>query len=143
MHGGYLAIETNSSLPGLVRLVESACVPSLSAGLDDKRGVRIRYAAHFDDVNAGHMHAHSALRRCLVDIDAGLYRSDVITAVAAVDASDLNHRLSYIDPDLARDPSLAEATSARRRLHRLSDRAWYAVGLAAAMILLIRLLLGI
>jgi hypothetical protein len=142
MHGGFLAIETNSLHPGLVRILESRRDPAVA--VESNAGeTKIRYSAYFDDASAGRMHAHTELRRRLVDIDAGLYRSDLVTAVAAIDASDLKHRLSYIDPDLAHDPKLTAAISERRRSHRLADRIWHAVGLTAILFLLFRLLLGL
>ena len=141
MYGGYLVIETNSAHPELVRIIETASVPHPPLPGHGK-GPRMRYATRFDDLSAGHMHAHTALRHSLLNVDEGLYRSDPITAVAAVEAIELTHRRIYLDPVLAEDPTLAAAIASMHGKHRLSDRVWNAVGVIAALFLLIKLLLG-
>jgi hypothetical protein len=103
---------------------------------------QIRYAALFNDLNVALMHAHTALRRGLIDIDAQLYRANPARAVAAIDAIDLSHRRVYLDPELAADPALDAEIGRRRRMRRRIDRIWNGVGIAAILLLIIKLLLG-
>lgn len=140
MHGGYLLVETHPTHPGLVRIREADQAPADAASAP---GPRLRYAARFDDVSAARMHAHERLRRRLVDVDSGLYRGDAVTAVAAVEAISLSHRRIYLDPDLAREPRLAEAIAAHQIRQARIERIWRAVGLAAVLLLILKLLLGI
>jgi len=100
------------------------------------------YAARFDDLSAAHMHAHAALRRCLIDVDEGIYRSDPVSAIAAVSAIDLSHRVAYLDPGLESDPALVRTIAERRKRRELADRIWQAVGVIAALFLLIKLVVG-
>ena len=88
------------------------------------------------------MHAHTALRRGLIDIDAHLSTADPVTAVGAIDAIVLSHRRVYLDPELAADPALEAEIGRRRRMHRRIDRIWNGVGIAAILLLIIKLLLG-
>lgn len=141
MYGGYLIIETNSDKPGLVRIRDADSPPSVSdAG--HRRGPLVRYAARFEDLSAAHMHAHAQLRHFLVDAEAGLYRTDPVIAIAAVESIDLRHRQIYLDSSLAADPQLGDITKKKRLLHRFADRIWQAVGVAAILFLLVKLLLG-
>jgi hypothetical protein len=140
MYGGYLLVETDKRHPKLVRIRETASAPPLPAR--ERPGSVVRYAARFDDVSAARMHAHTALRHRLVDVDAGLYRSDPIAAVAAVDASDLTHRRFYLDPLLANDPALDTAIAYRRQRRRIVDRIWHIVGGLAILLLVVKLTLG-
>lgn len=102
----------------------------------------MRYAAYFDDAFAARMHAQTALRRRLVDVDAGLYRSSAVEAVAAVEGIALSHRRLFLDPVIAADPALREALGRRRRVHQRNERIWQGVGIAAIALLLLKLLLG-
>lgn len=140
MHGGYLLVETHPTHPGLVRIREADQAPTDDAAAP---GPQVRYAARFDDVAAARMHAHERLRRRLVDVDGGLYRSDPLTAVAAVEAIALRHRRIYLDPDLAREPGFAEAVAAHRARQARIGRIWQAVGAAAVLLLILKLLFGI
>ena len=97
----------------------------------------IRYVAAFDSLAIALMHAQTALRRCLIDVEAGLYRTDPLTAVAAVDAIDLRHQVRYLDPELAADPRLSVLTGQRRARRRRIDRVWTAVGILAILLLLL------
>jgi len=139
MQGGYLLVETHPTHPGLVRIRTADQAPAGRAGGDQPR---LRYAARFDDISAAQMHAHSQLRRGLVDVDSGLYRADPITAVAAAASIGLRHRQIYLDPELASNPRL-DAEIARRCARRQRISAiWDAVGIGALIFLLARLLLG-
>ena len=143
MYGGYLVIETDRAHPGVVRILETASLPpEYRRGHRQGKGPRVRYAARFDDLSAGRMHAHGALRRRLLDADMCLYRCDPVDAVAAVQASELSHRTAYLDPELAEDPRLAEITATIRKRHRIADWAWRAVGVAAVLFLVIKILFG-
>jgi hypothetical protein len=143
MHAGYLVIETNRSRPGIVRILEAASLPAEDRWGDQHReGPRVRYIARFNDLSAGRMDAHRALRRRLMDVEGGLYRCEPLDAVAAVEASHLPHRTAYLDPDLAEDPRLSKIAATRRRRHRLADRIWRAIGVAAVLLLVLKLLFG-
>lgn len=143
MYAGYLVIETNTAYPGVVRILETASLPP-----EDRRGHRhgegpqVRYAGHFDDLSAGRMHAHGALSRRLLDLEEGLYRCDVVDAVAAVEASVPTHRTAYLDPELAQNPRFAEITATRRSRHLLADLVWRAIGIAALLFLVTKVLFG-
>lgn len=139
MHRGYLLVETHAMHPGLVRIREAEAAPADRVG---NGGPRVRYVARFDDLDAARMHAHERLRRGLVDVDAGLYRSDPLTAVAAVAAVDLSHREVYVDPALADDPALAATIAAHRARQQRVGTTWRLVGAAAVLLLVLKLLLG-
>lgn len=88
------------------------------------------------------MHAHTALSRRLLDVEEGLYRCEPVDAAAAVEASELSHRTAYLDPEIAENPRFVAMTATRRRRHRLADRVWHAVGIAAILFLIIKILAG-
>jgi hypothetical protein len=143
MRQGYLLIETHPDHPGQVRLQGAEHLPDQSpTDSVPSPHPRVRYAARFGDLDTALMHAHTALRRRLIDIDARLYGADAAMAVAAVDAIDLSHRRIYLDPDLAADPALEAEIGRRRRRHRCIDRIWNGIGIAAVLLLIIKLLLG-
>lgn len=139
MHAGYLVVETHATHPGLVRIREADQAPATPAAGGSPR---LRYAAYFDDLDAARMHAHDKLRRRLVDVDTGLYRSDLVTAVAAVEAINLRHRQIYVDPDIGEDPALTAAVRADRARQARVARVWQLVGVIALLLLIIKLLLG-
>jgi|OpeIllAssembly_1097287.scaffolds.fasta_scaffold78926_3 hypothetical protein len=143
MREGYLLIETNPDHPGRIRIQGAESRP-VESPIDGSPGphARLRYVARFGDLDAALMHAHTALRRGLIDIDAHLYSTDPVTAVGAIDAIDLSHRRIYLDPELAADPALEAEIGRRRRMHRRIDRIWNGVGIAAILLLIIKLLLG-
>jgi len=143
MEAGYLLIETDDAHPGLVRLRTAETLQHQPTAPDGVRGRRVRYAAHFTDLDAGRMHAHDLLRRSLVDVDVGLYRCPPLAAVSAVESVGLRHRRVLIDPDLAADPALARAIAERRRRRQRIDRTWRMVGIVALVFLLVQLLLGL
>jgi|APFre7841882724_1041349.scaffolds.fasta_scaffold54511_2 hypothetical protein len=146
MRQGYLLIETHPDFPGRVRLFRTDRLPAELAEPDSgkhPRQPRIRYAALFNDLDVAAMHAHTALRRSLIDIDASLYRTDPVRAIAAVESIGLRHRQIYLDPDVAADPALgAEVTRRQAWLHR-RDRIWHGIGILALVLLLLKLVLGI
>lgn len=134
MRSGYLTVETRSGRPGLVRIHTCAVRPpseKLTAA-----DPRVCYMARFQDTEAALMHAHNALRRSLVDVDARLYRADPIDAIA------LSHERLHLDPDLANSPSLARKIAQRRARQARIDRLWERVGVAALVLLAVLLLLG-
>lgn len=146
MRRGYLLIETHPAFPDRVRLVTSNQLPSAIAHptpLAPSDAPQVRYAAAFSDLEVASMHAHEALRHHLVDIDAHLYRVDPREAVAAVESIALRHRRVYLDPVLAADPGLGGEIKRRQQRLRRLDRFWSWAGIAAVLLLLLKLLLGI
>jgi hypothetical protein len=133
---GYLIVETRADRPGLIRVFSSPQYPTPSdVAVDDPTRPRIRYAAFFPALHVARMHAQTALRRSMVDAEAGLYRTDPITAVAAVDAIDLSHRRIYLAPEIESDPGFSAAREHRRGRQRLANRIWTIVGILALILL--------
>ena len=141
MEEGYLIIETSLEHPGLVR-IRKAEVPPGESGLETQTDAQIRYVARFNDLSAAQMHVHTELRHELVDAEAGLYRSDPVTAVAAAQSVELRHRQIYLDPDLDGSNSLDAAIEKRHWRHRFTDKIWQGVGILAVAFLLIKILFG-
>jgi hypothetical protein len=139
---GYLVVQTRPDRPGLVRVLGMNRLPATpSAGARGSDIPVVRYAAAFTDLDAALMHAHAGLRRGLVDVDARLYRTDALEAVAVADAIELRHRVAYLDPELAAAPRLAAETSRLRARHRLADKVWTGVGIAGILLLFFKLVL--
>ena len=140
LRSGYLYVETSATHPGLARIVASDRPPVLPAA-DNGADPTVRYLAHFGDLDAGRMHAHAALRRCLVDIEADLYRVGVVDAVSAIESEGLQHKRLYLDPGLGDDPQLGAAIARRVASRRRINRLWQGVGIAGAFLLLLLALL--
>jgi hypothetical protein len=144
VHAGYLLVETHAQRPGLTRVAVSERLPA-TPGLREGAPRRIRYVARFSDADAALMHAHNLLRRYLLDADAGLYRTDLNRAIAAVESLGLSHHRVYLDPTLD-DGSRADIEHHADRLaamRRRRDRACYAIGYGALLLLIIRALMGL
>ncbi|MFM1892067.1 MAG: hypothetical protein RLZ44_1144 [Pseudomonadota bacterium] len=144
MQPGYLSLETSASHPGLVRIRSLPDgPPPLPQGPGLAPDPAVRLVMRYQDLDAARMHAHSALRRRLVDVDAGTYRASLEEAVAGIEAIDLSHRLIYLDPDL--DATTRRAIdariAARRQRQALVDRIWQIVG-GLAIGFLVLLMLG-
>lgn len=99
------------------------------------------YCARFNDVDTAMMHAHLALCRKLLDIDAHLYRASPLEAAAAADALALRHRVIHLDPAVENDPRFKELVQRTKRRARRIGRFCNAVGLAAICLLILNLLL--
>lgn len=139
MSSGYLIIETHPDHPALIRLV---CADRYHDPEPDVGGGRPRYVARFDDIEAARMHLHEALHDALIDLDNGLYRSDLATAIGEAEAEGLRHRRVWLDPDLG--AATIERT-ARAELDALARRArrarfWSWVGRIALLLLIAELL---
>jgi hypothetical protein len=141
MEGGYLLVETSLDQPGLVRIRKTYSAPRTDT--ESHQAWVLRYAAHFDDLDAARMHAHGGLRRKLADVDAGLYRADLTDAIAAVESIQLPHRSVYPARTLTEDTAVAAAIEIRRRRHRLAEWAWQAAAAVGVVWLLVKLALGI
>jgi hypothetical protein len=131
MEIGFLFLQTSPSHPGLVRILTTTAEAPKPASHDGSAAdPAIRFVARFNDLDAARLHAFSALRRHLVDLDGGLFRVGIVDAIAAVDSISLPHRLFFLDPDLsAEEKSLLTARIARhRRRNRRADQAWRLVG---------------
>jgi hypothetical protein len=141
MEEGYLIIETHAEHPDLVRIRKTEAPPAEPVP-GDKEDPRVRFVARFGDLSAAKMQTHARLRRRLVDIDTGLYRTDLVTAVAAAQSLELRHRQVYLDPALIGNETLANANAKHRRRHRLADRFWKLLGILAVVFLILKLLFG-
>jgi hypothetical protein len=143
MRQGYLSVETHPDHPDQVRIVPSERAPDTpDATRPDQHAARVRCVVRFEDLDAATMHAHTALRRRLVDIDDHRYRVDPVTAVAAIDAIGLRHQRIHLDPELANDPALARAIEQLRARRQRRDVIWNGVGLTALIWLLMQAILG-
>ena len=141
METGTLIVESSNRHPELVRIYTREQPPAVLQQTPES-DPRIRYMATFEDVDAAAMHAHEALRRRLVDLDNRLYRVELLTAIAAVEAIGLHHRRVFLDPELdtpAREAIAAKATRRVARRRRL-NRIWTGVGWFALGLLLLRAL---
>ena len=136
MRNGYLLIRTHRDHPDLVQLAITDGPPR-EPDIDDDAPVRLRYAAHFTDVDAALMHTHEILRRHLVDINTRRYRRSAVEAAAAADAIDLRHFRLYFDPCLAADPELARITNALKRRRQRRDNLLSMVGVIALIMLML------
>lgn len=141
MEDGYLIVETHSERPGLVRIHAAETAPT-ELEMSGQAGPQICYVGHFDDLSAAQMQLHTRLHRRLVDIETGLYRSDAIAAVAAAESLELRHRRVYLAPDFAENLGLDKTMAKHRWRHRLADRLWQLVGIAAIAFLLVKILFG-
>ncbi|MEA3640188.1 MAG: hypothetical protein VBE63_09625 [Lamprobacter sp.] len=128
MRKGYLLLETQPDLPGLVTLSTADGAPQL-----DRSG--LRFAARFEDVDTAFMHLHEGLRRHLNSLEPRTYRVDLETAVAAADAVELDHRRVFIEPQLAASSRLDERIKGLHRRHRRFDLLMQMVGLLALLVL--------
>lgn len=144
MRHGFLLIETRADRPGLVRVygTETESEPAPVFPQRDDRP-KLRYCAHFQDLDAALMHTHEPLRRRLVDIDKGLYRADPLEAVASAQSVDLRHWQTYVDAEIADDPRLANIVTSRRRRKKRFQLLWNIVGAIAILLLLLKPLLGL
>ena len=88
------------------------------------------YIARFNDIEAARLHAFSALRRHLLDVDSGLFRVEVTEAIAVVESIALPHRQLFLDPDLdnVSRRRIADRTTTLQRRKTLVDRLWQVVG---------------
>ncbi len=141
MRHGYLIVESHPDHPGLVRVAALDQWPTGPA-TGHQSPAQTHYVVLFADIGTALMHAHTALRRHLVDIDTRLYQADPVFAVAAVSALELPHRPIYLDPGLIDSPALAEGIAQRQRRYRRNDRAWNLVGILAILFLLLKLAVG-
>lgn len=91
---------------------------------------RVRLVVRFDDLDAARMHAHTELRRRLIDADAGIYRASLIEAIAALRAIRLTQRPVYCDPSLSSEQAatIARLVAARHRQQVWQDKTWLFVG---------------
>lgn len=112
MKQGFIAVETHRERPGIVRLLASDAFAEPDHA--DARQPQIRYIARFNDVEAGLMHCHEAIKRRLIDLDNHLYRVTLERAIAAIESVELRHWRTYIDPFLD--------TSEESEIHRQVER---------------------
>ena len=146
MQSGLLIIESSLSHPGLVRI--RAMVGPVPAGAFSEgpsADPSIRYVVRFNDLDAARLHAFTALRYHLVDLDLGLFRVPLETAVAKVESIALPHSLVHFDPDLRNQSGerIALQVAKFRRRHEVRDLLWQIVGWIAAAWLLSWALLGL
>jgi hypothetical protein len=121
----------------------SAQCPAVPEGRTDGP-LRVRYIARFNDGEAAMMHVHQLLRRRLVDVDSGIYRGDLVTAVAAIESLGLAHERIYLDLEIdGENRSLinAKVLSLEAKRRRF-ERFWNAVGYIALGFLLLQAVAG-
>ena len=131
MRVGYLYLETSNRHPGVVRIVRSTAAQPPDP-LANGRGAEpaIRYIARFPDVDAAQMHAHNALRRRLLDVEARTYRASLVEAIAALAAIELPHRRIYLDSSLDERTQAEIAARIRENHHKhtRTNLVWQIVG---------------
>jgi len=135
MEAGYLYLETHADHPGLVRCLIQDHMPST----EGESGSGVRYIARFKDMEAAQMHVQNRLRRLLVDIDEHLYRVDLATAVAAVEADELRHERVWMDAGLDSEALRVQTDDYRSKRQR-QDAFWRYVGIFALVMLLLGML---
>ena len=135
MNPGYLYLETHADHPGLVRCLTLDRMPVK----EGKSGAAVRYIARFTDIDAAQMHVQNSLRRSLVDIDEHMYRVDLATAVATVEADGLRHEKVWMDDNL-NSAEVKSLTDGYRSKRRRQDAIWRFVGMLALLLFLLGLL---
>ncbi len=136
---GYLYLQTHPEHPGLVRFLIAERSPDTDR---PDAGAAIRYIARFNDIDAARMHVQNALNRRLIDLDARMYRTGLAEAIAVVEADNLSHERTWIDPDLDEQTlqRVEQLTAQGRARIRRWDRFWQAVGYFFIGFLLLRAL---
>ena len=124
----------------MVRLVTSSRRPQSSAG---KAGGEIRYIARFRNPTLAKMHVHEELRRLLVDIDGGLYRTSLTHAIASIEAVELEHERVWVDPDISEDELEEVELDAdhQHAEHHRNDQIWAWVAAVAIALLAVQVLM--
>ncbi|MGF1547778.1 MAG: hypothetical protein ACFCUG_10665 [Thiotrichales bacterium] len=126
IHSGFLSVQTHREHPGLVFVAHSEQPPLA----DDSENATVEtwFVAEFEDIEAARMHAHEALKRSGAGTD--LFRTDIITAIAAIDAIILPHRRAYIAHTLSPQDHAAieQATRALGQRHRSLNKLGNLVG---------------
>lgn len=97
MNEGYLSLETHPDRPGLVRLVSSDEDPR---GHHEGSG-NTRFVLKFQDIHAAFMHAHTAMRHSMVDLNNHLYKKSLAEAMGDLESIELRHEPIWKDPDLS------------------------------------------
>lgn len=133
MRAGYLYIEPCRDLPEAVCLREALVAP----GPTEAAGIIV----FFWDLDAAAMHFHNDLRHCLVDPDRKAYRVDIVRAAATLDASDLRHQRTRLDPAVAAHPDFYGTVQGLRRRHQRVRRIFDWVGILGLLVLLLTALL--
>ena len=143
MRQGYLSLETHPEHPDQVRIIASERRPDPANSREPgPHAPRVRCVVRFEDLDAAAMHAHTALRRRLVDIDSHRYRIDPVAAVAALDSIGLRHERVHLDPALASDPSLGTSIQRLTARRRRIEAFWNGMGIIALIWLLALVALG-
>lgn len=144
MKAAYLSVQTHDAHPALTRILVSDEEPHPIGGIGtlETASAKTRFVARFNDIDAALMHTHGLLRRRLVDLDARLYRTPLVNAIAAVESLDLRHQTLYLDPDLK--PSEREEISRRvemlQRRRQRSNRCFEILGWIGLALLLLNFL---
>ncbi|KAA6186613.1 hypothetical protein F2Q65_04335 [Thiohalocapsa marina] len=139
MRAGYLILRTDPAQPGMVT-VRGADHPPDTAGKDAENLI---FIARFSSLDIALMHFHTGLRRRLVDLNRHLYRATPAEAVAVAEAIELSHRPVYIAPDLAENREVTARVETLHRRHQMTDRLFNGIGIAAVILLLVLMALGI
>lgn len=141
MSGGYVYIETHPDHPGHLRLLQSEQQPAPDAGSE---GSSIRYIVRFNNLFRGYQVLQGQFSHEIVDTDQGLFKVELLDAIAKVETSPLSGERIWLDPELERDAGdqLAQRIGAIKQKRLRVDRLWKTVGFVFVALLLLRALLG-
>ena len=101
MEVGYLSLETHPDRPGMVRLVSSETDPRTEKTREGSG--KTRFILRFKDIDAAFLHAQTAMRRKLADLNNRLYNKTLGEAMGDLQAIQLDHEVVWTDPDISDD----------------------------------------
>lgn len=141
MSSGYIYLETHPEHPAHVRLLQNQNKPDLEQA---SAGASIRYIARFNNIFRGHQQVLGQLSHQIIDADQGLFRIDLVGAIAKAETAALRGERIWIDPDMDTadieqlDQKIHEITQRKQRI----DWIWKAVGFAFLALLALRAIGG-
>lgn len=141
MSSGYIYLETHPEHPAHVRLLQNQSKPNFEQASE---GARIRYIARLNSIFRGHQQVVGQLSHQIIDADQGLFRIDLLGAIAKVETAALSGERIWIDPEMSAtdieqlDQEINEINQRRQRI----DWIWKAVGFAFVALLALRALSG-
>ena len=139
MELGYIHLETHPQHPHLVRCVKHTALPQTLAC---ENGAQMRYIARCPNLFRGYQQIQNALNRAMVDCDNGLFKVDLIDAIAAIESGRLRPARVWLDPALD-DSSLDTLKNKTEQIRAHAehvDRMWHRVGYGFLGFLVLRVL---